>query len=173
MHKGLGWGERRRLPDTRKGAIHKFTVGGQEGYLFLGKHDDGSLGELFVEISKEGSALSGLLNMACIGVSVGLQYGVPLQTFIDKFKGMKFEPHGFTGDPEIPMVSSLADYIARYLEQHISDPAEVPEEKAELPSKPVEKGSFHGPPCHSCGNLTARAGSCFVCLTCGTTTGCG
>jgi len=166
----LKWGERKRLPDERASVTHKFSIGGQDGYFHLGLHQDGSPGEVFINISKAGSTLHGLVDMAATAISLGLQYGVPLNTLLEKFKGARFEPSGFTGNPRINRADSLADYFAKWMELR-----EAPPEEAKLETTVAKKNgvSYHGDPCRSCGNITIRAGSCWVCNTCGTTTGCG
>ncbi len=107
---------RRRLPDERQSLTHKFRVGEQEGYVTVGLFEDGTPGEIFVTISKEGSTIRGLMDSVAMLTSYSLQYGVPLGTLIDKFKGVHFEPAGFTANPEIPHAFSLVDYIFRWLE---------------------------------------------------------
>lgn len=107
---------RRRLPDERRSITHKFRVGEQEGYLTVGLFDDGTPGEIFVTISKEGSTIRGLMDSVAMLTSYSLQYGVPLRTLVDKFKGVHFEPAGFTANPAIPQAASLVDYIFRWLE---------------------------------------------------------
>ena len=164
---GPKWGQRKRLTDDRMSATHKFSVGGQDGYFHLGLYEDGTPGEVFINISKAGSTLHGLVDMAATAMSLGLQYGVPLATMMDKFKGMRFDPSGFTGNQAIPRADSIADYFAKWVELR---------ESATETTTPVAKKdeiSYHGAPCSSCGNITTRAGSCWVCNTCGTTTGCG
>lgn len=171
------WGDRKRLEDERMSVTHKFTVGGQDGYFHVGLYADGTPGELFINIAKAGSTLHGLVDMAATAVSLGLQYGVPLDTIIDKFKGVRFEPSGFTGNTMIPRADSLADYLARWLEERfLRSGAEKEVKSVDAPSSPLPKASkvsYHGDPCRSCGNITVRAGSCWVCTSCGTTTGCG
>ncbi len=108
---------RRHLPDERHSITHKFRLGEQEGYLTVGLYDDGAPGEIFVNISKEGSTIRGLMDAVAMLTSVALQYGVPLENLIAKFRGVHFEPAGFTGNPKIPSASSLVDYIFRWLEQ--------------------------------------------------------
>lgn len=166
----LEWGARKRLPDDRMSWTHKFTVGGQDGYLHVGLYPDGSPGEVFINISKAGSTLHGLVDMAATAISVGLQHGVPLSTMIDKFQGMRFEPAGFTGNADIPRADSIADYLAKWLAKKTS-----PDKYAAHGGSPavVGKQDYSGPPCSNCSNLTVRAGTCFVCTSCGTTTGCG
>jgi ribonucleoside-diphosphate reductase alpha chain len=107
---------RRHLPDERQSITHKFRVGEQEGYLTVGLYDDGGPGEIFVNISKEGSTIRGLMDAVAMLTSVALQYGVPLENLVAKFRGVHFEPAGFTNNPKIPSATSLVDYIFRWLE---------------------------------------------------------
>lgn len=107
---------RRVLPGTRHSLTHKFAVGGHEGYLTIGLHDDGTPGEIFIKMSKEGSTLSGLIQGFCRAFSIALQYGLSLQDAVDRFRGMRFDPMGPTNNPDIPEASSILDYVARYLE---------------------------------------------------------
>ena len=106
---------RRRLPDERSAFTHKFNVAGHEGYLTVGLYEDGQPGELFIRISKEGSTVAGMMEAFAIAVSVALQYGVPLKDLVNKFSHMRFEPAGFTSNPDVPMAKSIVDYIFRYL----------------------------------------------------------
>jgi ribonucleoside-diphosphate reductase alpha chain len=106
---------RRRLPDERRSITHKFSIGGHEGYMTVGMYDDGSPGELFVVMAKEGSVVSGLMDSFATSISMALQYGVPLKVLCDKFSHTRFEPSGFTGNPDIPIAKSIADYIFRWL----------------------------------------------------------
>jgi ribonucleoside-diphosphate reductase alpha chain len=106
---------RRRLPDERRSITHKFDVGGHEGYITVGLYDDGQPGEIFITMAKEGSTVSGLMDAFATQTSVALQYGVPLRSMVNKFSHMRFEPSGFTRNPEIPMAKSLIDYIFRWL----------------------------------------------------------
>ncbi len=108
--------QRRALPGTRRSVTHKFTVAGHEGYLTIGLFGDGSPGEIFIKMSKEGSTLSGLIQGFCRAFSLALQYGLPLQDAVDRFRGMRFEPSGPTSNPQIGESSSILDYVARYLE---------------------------------------------------------
>lgn len=107
---------RRVLPVTRQSLTHKFAVGGHEGYLTIGLHEDGTPGEIFIKMSKEGSTLSGLIQGFCRAFSIALQYGLPLQDAVDRFRGMRFDPMGPTNNPQIPEALSILDYVARYLE---------------------------------------------------------
>lgn len=107
--------KRERMPDLRPSITHKFEVGGHEGYLNLGFYPDGRIGEMFVTISKEGSTLSGLLDAFATSVSIGLQYGIPIGLFVEKFEYTKFEPAGFTSNPHLQTASSIIDYIFRFI----------------------------------------------------------
>ncbi|HEV7678104.1 MAG TPA: vitamin B12-dependent ribonucleotide reductase [Candidatus Dormibacteraeota bacterium] len=106
---------RRRLPEERQAVVHKFTIGGHEGYITVGLYEDGSPGEIFLKMAKEGSTVSGLMDSFATVVSMSLQYGVPLKTLVDKFAHTRFEPQGFTGNPEIPIAKSIMDYVFRWL----------------------------------------------------------
>lgn len=112
--------ERRVLPTTRESVTHKFAIAGHEGYLTVGLFEDGSAGEIFIKMSKEGSTLSGLIQGFCRAFSLALQYGLSMQDAVDRFRGMRFDPMGPTSNPEIPEASSILDYVARYLEIHYS-----------------------------------------------------
>jgi ribonucleoside-diphosphate reductase alpha chain len=107
--------QRRRLPDTRDSLTHKFSIEGHEGYITVGKFDDGTPGELFVTMAKEGSTLSGMMDAFATSVSLLFQYGVPLSHLVEKFGYMRFEPSGWTGNPEIGMAKSIVDYVFRWL----------------------------------------------------------
>ena len=109
---------REALADTRQSVTHKFAVMGHEGYLTVGLFDDGRPGEIFIKMSKEGSTLSGLIQAYCRAFSLAIQYGLPLEEAVDRFKGMRFEPWGFTANPDIPECTSIIDYVACYLEMH-------------------------------------------------------
>ena len=106
---------RRKLPDERQSLTHKFSVGGHEGYLTVGMYPEGDPGEIFITMSKEGSVVSGLMDSFATAISLSLQYGVPLKTLVDKFMHSRFEPSGFTGNPDIPMAKSIMDYLFRYM----------------------------------------------------------
>jgi ribonucleoside-diphosphate reductase alpha chain len=94
---------------------HKFAVGGHEGYITVGLYEDGAPGELFITMSKEGSTISGLMDTIATAISLALQYGVPLRVLVDRFSHMRFEPSGFTGNPDLPIAKSIVDYIFRWL----------------------------------------------------------
>jgi ribonucleoside-diphosphate reductase alpha chain len=107
---------RRKMPKTRESITHKFRIGQHEGYITAGKYEDGSVGEIFLtDIGKEGSTLRGMMNAFATAISIGLQYGVPLETFVEKFSYMRFDPEGITGNPDIPFAKSMPDYIMRWL----------------------------------------------------------
>jgi ribonucleoside-diphosphate reductase alpha chain len=181
---GLKWGERRRIPNTRKSTTHKFSIAGLKGYITAGDYEDGTPAEVFLRVSKQGSFVNGVLEALATAVSVGLQHGVPLSLYVDKFRDQKFEPAGFTGNEDIRIAKSLPDYVFRWLENHYAEQKQeqemgdaeiiqltqttIQEQRIEV----VDLSAAHGPPCDSCGNLTRRSGSCYVCTNCGETTGC-
>jgi ribonucleoside-diphosphate reductase alpha chain len=184
--------ERRRLPIVRQSETHKFSIAGHEGYLTYSMFEDGSLGEIFIRMSKQGSTLAGLLDSFAIAVSIALQYGVPLKELISKFIHMRFEPMGITNNPEIPMASSIVDYIFKYLAYRFLTSEELKELGLEVHESKYLKehpqlfrdttpnikeenkespGSLAGPPCKYCGGMTTRTGSCYTCLECGESSG--
>ncbi|MCA9552973.1 MAG: vitamin B12-dependent ribonucleotide reductase [Myxococcales bacterium] len=186
--------KRRALPAERAAITHKFAVGGHEGYITVGVYEDGTPGELFVTMSKEGSTISGLMDTIATSISLALQYGVPLRVLVNRFSHMRFEPSGFTGNPNIPIAKSIVDYIFRWLGQKfirdddsvdstMSASAEkmlksaIDSAQMALPMKEKEEQVFNtqadAPPCHVCGSITVRAGACYACPNCGATTGCG
>ncbi len=121
--------ERKRMPQERESLTHKFSIGGHEGYITAGKYEDGSVGEIFLtDIGKEGSTMRGLLNAFATSISLGLQYGVPLEDFVRKFSYMRFEPEGMTTNPEIPFAKSMPDYIMRWVASRFIEDAETLEE---------------------------------------------
>jgi ribonucleoside-diphosphate reductase alpha chain len=120
---------RRKMPRERHSITHKFTIGQQEGYITAGMYDDDSLGEIFLtDIGKEGSTLRGMMNAFATAISIGLQYGVPLEVFVQKFSYMRFEPEGITRNPEIPFAKSMPDYIMRWLASRFIDDIDALEE---------------------------------------------
>ncbi|RMG44677.1 MAG: vitamin B12-dependent ribonucleotide reductase [Candidatus Dadabacteria bacterium] len=119
---------RRHLPDERQAITHKFSVGGLEGYITVGLYEDGRPGEIFLLVAKEGSTLSGIMDAFATAISIALQYGVPLKALVRKFSHMRFEPSGFTGNPELPMAKSIIDYVFRWLGLKFL----TPEDRAEL-----------------------------------------
>ena len=106
---------RKRLPDTRHGLVHKVIFGGIEWFITTGEYDDGTLGEIFIKIAKEGDEMR-LYDIVAISISLGIQHGIPLQVFVDKFKHMKLEPRGWTNNPNIPKADSIVDYLVKWLE---------------------------------------------------------
>jgi ribonucleoside-diphosphate reductase alpha chain len=175
---------RRKLPDERRSITHKFSIAGHEGYITVGMYEDGKPGEIFLVMAKEGSTISGLMDAFATSISMALQYGVPLEALVEKFSHVRFEPSGFTKNPEIPFAKSITDYIFRWLASKFlsSEAAQAmgvqkgeaaPGEKA-APSQAA--GAFRNqadaPSCHVCGSIMMRNGSCYRCANCGTTSGC-
>src|SRR5262249_27409749 len=107
--------QRRKLSAERDSITHKFSIGGHEGYLTAGKYSDGTPGEIFIKMAKEGSTPSAILDAFPLSVSIALQYGVPLRALVDKFVNSRFEPSGYTGNPQIRYAKSIVDYIGRWL----------------------------------------------------------
>ncbi|MDF3298317.1 vitamin B12-dependent ribonucleotide reductase [Streptomyces tropicalis] len=224
---------RKRLPKGRPGITTSFTVGGAEGYMTANSYPDDGLGEVFLKMSKQGSTLAGMMDAFSIAVSVGLQYGVPLETYVSKFTNMRFEPAGMTDDPDVRMAQSIVDYIfrrlaldflpfetrsalgihsaeerQRHLETGSYEPIEeeldveglaqsaprqtdlkavaAPQAEPVAPAEPVRKQAHtsaelvemqlgiqaDAPLCFSCGTKMQRAGSCYICEGCGSTSGC-
>src|SRR6202012_4058779 len=115
--------QRRKLSAERDSITHKFSIGGHEGYLTVGKYSDGTPGEIFIKMAKEGSTLSGIMDAFALSVSISLQYGVPLRALVDKFVNSRFEPSGYTGNPQIRYAKSIVDYIGRWLGGKFISPA--------------------------------------------------
>ena len=110
------------MPRERQSITHKFSLGGHEGYITAGMYEDGTIGEIFLtDIGKEGSTLRGMMNAFATSISIALQYGVPLETLVQKFSYMRFEPEGITTNPEIPFAKSMPDYIMRWLASRFLD----------------------------------------------------
>jgi ribonucleoside-diphosphate reductase alpha chain len=190
---------RRRLPDDRTEVGRKFRVGEYEGYIHVGLFEDGTPGDIFVDIAKEGTTLAGLMNSFMISVSLGLQYGVPLEVYVSKFAHMRFEPSGATNDPDIRAAKSIVDYVFRWMGKKfltVDQQEEIgvlsPEVRARLSAAyasgaPVVPELEHPTPgqtalfnthedaieCSRCGGRMVRAGTCYTCRDCGTSTGCG
>lgn len=222
---------RKRLPKGRPGITTSFTVGGAEGYMTANSYPDDGLGEVFLKMSKQGSTLAGMMDAFSIAVSVGLQYGVPLETYVSKFTNMRFEPAGLTDDPDVRMAQSIVDYIFRRLaldflpfetrsalgihsaeerQRHLetgsyesgdddmdveglaqSAPLQTqppkPSAPVSVPAPSAPRQVAHSntelaeiqlglnadaPLCFSCGTKMRRAGSCYLCEGCGSTSGC-
>jgi len=183
---------RRRLPAECPSLRHKFEIARHEGYIHVGFYEDGTPGEIFIKMAKEGSTISGLMDTIATLTSMALQYGVPLQVLVDKFSHVRFEPSGFTKNPEIPLAKSLTDYIFRFLGiRFMSEQRQDGETGESLsPTQAIEQtaGSVaaglalqatstiqpqaDAPSCPECGALMIRNGSCYKCLNCGATSGC-
>ncbi len=174
---------RRKLPEERQSLTHKFAVGGHEGYITVGLYDDGTPGEIFIRMAKEGSTISGLMDSFATAVSMALQYGVPLQVLVDKFQHVRFEPSGWTGSQEIPYAKSIMDYIFRWIGSRYISPTYKQSEAGEtLKLRPTEEepqqtlpfqtGTMDAPICAECGSLMTINGSCYKCENCGSTSGC-
>ena len=175
---------RRKLPDERQSITHKFVIGNHEGYIHVGLYLDGTPGELFITMSKEGSTISGLMDSFATAVSLGLQYGVPLRSIVDKFSRTRFEPSGWSGHEDIGHASSVLDYIARWLElkflteggqaarqsQDVGQVQLVQQPRAERATQVVIEND--APLCHECGTVMVRSGACHKCSNCGATSGC-
>ncbi len=218
---------RRRLPNRRNSKTYKFRIADLKGYFTIGEYDDGTPGELFVSVSKQGSTLSGLMDSFAIAVSHGLQYGVPLKSYVRTLMSMSFSPAGITDDSDIRTASSITDYVVRRLaldylsfddrlELGLASLDDMPEEQTTLltddksidgklveeseravaatlaesataalveefivigadkpkTAKKATQKDAAAPLCYNCGNQTQRSGSCYVCTSCGSTTGC-
>src|SRR4051812_18750017 len=193
--------KRRRLPDDREEVGRKFRVGDYEGYIHVGMYEDGSPGDIFVDIAKDGTTIAGLMNSLCIAVSMGLQYGVPPEVYVSKLTHMRFEPSGMTNDADIRVAKSIVDYVfrwfgkkfltteqmeaagilspevkARLAQQYAGESAPAPvAEESEAPA-PGQTALFNAwedaVECAKCGGRMVRTGSCYTCRDCGTNTGC-
>ena len=194
---------RHKLPEERASVTHKFNVGGHEGYLTVGLYPDGTPGELFITMAKEGSTVSGLMDSFALAVSIALQHGVPLKLFCEKFAHTRFEPSGWSGNPDIGFAKSIMDYIFRWLhlrfltgqqqmlfenlgmKRSLPRPETIGDLNASASSEPRPTGSVHAadalanmidlgdaPSCHVCGSIMVRNGSCYKCMSCGSTSGC-
>ena len=183
--------QRRKLPDERRSWTHKFSIAGHEGYITVGEYDDGKPGEIFIVMAKEGSVVSGLMDSFATAVSIGLQYGVPLEVFVNKYSHARFEPYGFTNNSKIPIAKSISDYIFRWLGQKYlketeqlnldvdtSDLTDIEKSilhkqvQDQLEEKSIFLSQADAPPCTSCGSIMVRNGACYKCLNCGETNGC-
>ena len=206
---------RHRLKEERMSVTHKFNIGGHEGYVTIGLYPNGEPGEIFIKMAKEGSTVSGLMDSFALAVSIALQHGVPARLLCEKFAHIRFEPSGWSNNPDIGFAKSVVDYIFRWLElrfltgqqQLLFDnlrPKSWPaaegvgdlngsmdpsvERSAGRPPSPAGgtgSGSIHAadalasmidmgdaPSCHVCGSIMVRNGSCYKCMSCGSTSGC-
>lgn len=187
-------GKRHKLPDERASITHKFSIAGHEGYIIVGMYRGGTPGEIFIKMAKEGSTLSGFMDGLALSISIGLQYGVPLKALVDKLTNTRFEPSGFTENPDIRYASSVLDYLARWLggkfispeylkpRTGLTDdggsPPPINEQRGKSP-RPDSVGSQtnrgtmgDAPSCSTCGMLMVPNGSCYKCTNCGGTSGC-
>jgi len=186
--------QREKMPAERASVTHKFSVGGHEGYITVGLYEDGRPGEVFIKMSKEGSTLSGVMDGLALTISIGLQYGVPLKVFVDKLLNTRFEPSGITANANIRFVSSVLDYIARWLGGRfistdylklngaapeaiappLAVPARAPAMKVADPLSHESPSNAHegAPTCSECGMLMVPNGACYKCENCGSTSGC-
>jgi len=185
------------LPDERQAMTHKFSIAGHDGYVTVGLYENGKPGEIFIVMSKEGTVISGLLDAFATGISLALQYGVPLEALVKKFSHMRFEPAGITSNPQIRFAQSILDYVFRWLalkflpqenqpkpEPTVTDlaarQADVPRsnktvQEAGGPAEPREhtfQGQVDAPTCTDCGSMMVRSGNCYKCFNCGSTSGC-
>jgi ribonucleoside-diphosphate reductase alpha chain len=191
--------QRRRLPEDRTEIGRKFRVGDYEGYIHVGLYEDGTPGDIFVDIAKDGTTMAGLMNSLMIAVSMGLQYGVPPEVYVSKLSHMRFEPSGLTNDADIRTAKSIVDYIFRWFGKKFLTPDQQeeagilsPEVKARLAERYANGDDAPTPPgeapppgqtalfnswedaveCAKCGGRMVRTGSCYTCRDCGTNTGC-
>ena len=195
---------RRRLPRKRPSRTTSFRVADCDGYVMAGEYpDSGELGEIFLKVAKQGSTLAGVMDAFAIAISIGLQYGVPLKAYVEKFINMRFEPSGITDDPDFRFATSVVDYIFRRLGADYLSPEDraslnvltttertraldggvplvsnghgQPGAEADSPDGSrlvVRSTGVDAPLCYTCGISMQPAGSCFVCGSCGTTSGC-
>ena len=185
--------KRRKLPDTRSAVTHKFDIAGHKGYITVGMYDDGSPGELFLVMAKEGSTISGFGDSFAQATSYALQYGVPLQVLVDKFSHVRFEPSGMTRNPDVRIAKSIVDYVFRWLASQFLDREHQYEAGLNVDNpnrdqaaataagsgrhveeaRPPADNDQDGPPCATCGAIMVRTGVCYACTVCGATSGCG
>jgi len=188
--------QREKMPYERASVTHKFSVSGHEGYITVGMYEDGRPGEVFIKMAKEGSTLSGIMDGLALTISLGLQYGVPLKVFVNKLLNTRFEPSGITANPNIRFVSSVLDYIARWMGGRFisSDYLKLSGEQVAVaqahapammlspavgsgpnwtsePLKPTN-AQEGAPTCSECGMLMVPNGACYKCENCGSTSGC-
>lgn len=162
-----------KLPTDRKSLTHRFSIAGHEGYLTVGMYEDGTAGEVFLRMAKAGSVIAGFADGFALMTSLALQYGVPIEVISKKFAFTRFEPSGFTENPDIPIAKSILDYVARWLSQHYVE-IDKHEEVSHLPKfeDSLSATSESSSACEKCGGLMARTGTCYTCLNCGASGGC-
>ena len=158
--------KKRSLSRERQAITHQFAIGGYDGYITVGMYADGTPGEVSIRMAKEGSVVGGLMEAFATSVSMMLQYRIPLTVIVDKFSHMRFEPSGFTGNPEIPLAKSIVDYLARWLALKFL-PAQT--EASPAPAVVAHAVDPAAPACPQCGGLMAQAGDGFRCMNCGHT----
>lgn len=165
---------RRKLPDERRAVTHKFRVGEQEGYIHVGLYDDGTPGEVFINVSKQGSTVSGLMDTVATLTSYALQYGVPIQELAPKLRGSRFEPSGRTGNNDIPLATSITDYVFNWLEKRFGEVpksllAYVDDVAKVTPSVtlPASVYTASGVGCPDCGSVLDYGEGCLLCHSCG------
>jgi ribonucleoside-diphosphate reductase alpha chain len=199
---------RHKLKEERMSITHKFNIGGHEGYIIVGLYPDGEPGEIFIKMAKEGSTVSGLMDSFALAVSISLQHGVPLKLFCEKFAHTRFEPSGWSSNPDIGFAKSIMDYIFRWLQMRFLSGQQQflfenlrPKAQATPAAEGIgdlngsadpsvgrplaSSGSIHAadalanmidmgdaPSCHVCGSIMVRNGSCYKCMSCGSTSGC-
>ena len=191
--------ERESLPRQRNSRTFSFRVADCHGFMTVGEYDNGRPGEIFLTVAKQGSTLAGIMNAFAISVSHGLQYGVPLKAYVEAYANVRFEPAGITDDPDLRIATSLVDYIFRRLAlEYLSmdervalgilateerteptlpgtDTASVPNSiGSQMAADPAPRASASGsaPMCFTCGDTMTRAGSCYTCRSCGSSSGC-
>ena len=176
--------QRHRLPQRRRGYTQEAKVAGHKVFLRTGEYEDGSVGEIFIDMNKEGAAMRSMFNCFAVAISMGLQYGVPLEHFVEQFTFTKFEPNGMvSGHPHVKSATSIIDYVFRVLGIEYLGKTELahvkPPTKGEgtgvngngVYAEPINLQSG-APFCDLCGSITVRSGTCFTCATCGTSKGC-
>ncbi|MGB0038753.1 MAG: vitamin B12-dependent ribonucleotide reductase, partial [Terriglobales bacterium] len=212
---------RHKLQEERMSVTHKFNIAGHEGYITVGLYPSGEPGELFIKMAKEGSTVSGLMDSFALAVSLAMQHGVPLKVLCEKFAHTRFEPSGWSQNPDIGFAKSIMDYIFRWLQMRFltgqqqflfenlrpkplpssgetsdmnasTDPSRDPRAEGRdasrdtrTESRDTRAGSIHAadalagmidlgdaPSCHVCGSIMVRNGSCYKCMSCGSTSGC-
>ncbi|MFH1438807.1 MAG: vitamin B12-dependent ribonucleotide reductase [Pseudomonadota bacterium] len=177
---------RRRMPDERHSITHKFNIAGHEGYLIIGMYEDGTPGEIFIKMAKEGSTISGLMDSFALAISMTFQYGVPLKVLVEKFTNTRFEPSGYTNNREVPHAKSIMDYIFSYLAvkflpsdgkggkkeeaaQHAGQPDTTADDNGQIDLFMMQSDA---PLCPDCGFMMVRSGACYRCMNCGSSSGC-